>query len=392
MRYSFKAYTELGEGVKAKLEADSLEEAKELIEEKGLYLVSLSKSFVTLKNPFKKPDILLFTEQMTQLLKTQIPLIESLSLMQLQWTKNPLGYLLHKIKKAVESGRSLYQALELFPHFFDPFYCRIVQMGEKTAQLPLAFFHLTQELKQKKSQQKKIRAAFSYPAVLFFFCLLLIFLSFFYLLPSLENLFEGRSSSPLTRALFSLSHHLKAYKSLYLSFFILLALFGKKIGRLKTIRQQVHRLCLKLFWMKSFYITQFLYQFSKSLALLLRAKVPLLESLELCQNLSHHDFFQVFVKRCMKRVEEGYSLSEVMKNETWLTPLFPTLVAVGEKSGQLDESFEQLAKHFEDELHEQINKGIALLSPLLLLMMGLLIGILALGILLPLTDFQALVI
>ncbi len=392
MIFSFKAYTKEGAKIKSRLKAETLEEAKKIIEEKGLYLISLAQEFFIFKNPFKKPDILLFTEQMSRLLKTQIPLLECFKIMQIEWAKDPLGDVLYKLKKSLEGGESLHQSLEKLGDVFDSFYCRIVEMGEKTAQLPLTFQHLAKEWKAKNQLKKKILSAFSYPLVLFFFSLLLIYLSFFYLIPSLEELFESKASSALTHHLFSISHHLKRFRLTYL-----IGLFGmpfilKKLTQHPFLRKKIGLWSLKIPFLKHFYITQFLHQLSKSLALLLQANVPLLDSFKLCKNLSNHSFFQRFLANCIYKVQGGYSLSDAMQSEMWLPPLWLTLIAVGEESGQLEESFSQLSEHLEEQLKDQISKAIALLSPFLLLMMGILIGMLALGILIPLTDFQSLAI
>ncbi|MCH9634248.1 MAG: Type II secretion system protein F [Chlamydiae bacterium] len=390
--YSFRAYNDQGQTYRAKLEAPSLLDAKKQLIEKGIQLIQINpcKYVKVHKPPFT--SLLSFTRELLQLIEAGLPLFQSINLLKEQFSNDKIADILFSISESLESGSSFSATLDKHPRSFSTFYRTLIQVGEKSGQLDHALKRIVQDYERQEKLKKQVRAALLYPSILLIFCIILIHIMILYIVPSLENLFEGSSNRGLTQTVIAWSHHLKKWEAAYLlsagSAFIVL----KWKLRQAKVKSKLDTLFLKIPLLKPFLLDLALSKFCSTMEVLLKGGVPLLESLSQSKQILSNQVLKEIISEIECKIESGHSLSEEFQKQ----PLFPKIlchiIKVGESSGELIKSFERLASIYEASVEKKLSKLMTLLSPLILLIMGLLIGTIMLGILIPLTDINSLAI
>ncbi len=164
--------------------------------------------------------------------------------------------------------------------------------------------------------------------------------------------------------------------------------------RLKSnqLKPHIDLLLLKLPFVKSLILDLSLSKFSSTMEMLLKGGVPLLESLNLAKGLLSNLVIKKIIHLAEKKIEEGEKLSEELQKQPLFPPLFSHILKIGEASGELSQSFGKLATMYEESVEKKLSKLMTLLSPIILLIMGVVIGAIMLGILIPLTDINSIAI
>lgn len=388
--FSYKAYSDKGRYYKAKFEAPSLLEAKRLLIEQGIQLLQIKENKISKQPKVPLSTILHFTEELSQLLDAGLPLFESLTLLKEQFAREAFSDILYSLTQSLESGSSFSKALSNYPKCFSPLYCSLVQVGEESGYLDQALKKIIRDYERQNKLKKKVQAALIYPSILLFFCMILIHLMMFYIVPSLENLFDPANSIKFTQLVIAISHHLKKWEWIYIALSTVSFLLIKWKIKDPKFKPHLDACLLKAPLLKAFILDLALSKFSSTMSMLLNGGVPLLESLLLCKNLVHNQVVCKSIKELIHKIESGEKLSTELKRDPLFPPLFSRIVIIGEGTGELPKSFEKLASHYEESVEKKLSKLMTLLSPLILLIMGVIIGAVMLGILIPLTDINSL--
>lgn len=336
-----------------------------------------------------RKELLFFTQDLSQFLQAGLPLYESLLALEErhQNTKNHpfFLYLCNQIKQ----GKALSQILKDFPKSFDIIYISMVGAAEKSGKLAEIFKELSIMISKSDSFRKKITAALTYPIFLVTFCCIVLYGLFFFLIPSMQELLQGRDLHPITEVILQMSHFLQEYKSLLgiglLSTAIaIFCFFRSDIGRLNW-----QRLSLHIPFVKTLITESVIVRFCHTLSVLLNSNVPLIESLDYSKRVMNHSIFESVIDKVETSIIEGNKLStEISKSK-----LFPTMairmIEVGEQIGNMGEMLQNIAGVYEKNLDRTLQKITVLLQPILLLFLGIVVGTILLSVLLPLTDMSS---
>ncbi len=390
--FSFKAYNDQGRAYQSKLEAPSIQEAKKLLIEKGVQLVQITQKKHSKARSVPLSSVLNFTRELLQLIEAGLPLFESLSLLKEQFAQDRISDVILSLSESLESGSSLSSSLAKFPKCFSSFYCTLIQVGEQSGHLDQALRQIVREYERQHKLKKQVTSTLLYPSILLVFCFILIHLMILYIVPSLENLFEGSSNHGLTQTIISLSHHLKRWEGVYLISGAMTAWLLRWRLKSNQLKPHIDLLLLKLPLVKSLILDLSLSKFSSTMEMLLKGGVPLLESLNLAKGLVSNLVIKKIIHLAEKKIEEGEKLSEELQKQPHFPPLFSHILKIGETSGELSQSFGRLATVYEESVEKKLSKLMTLLSPIILLIMGVIIGAIMLGILIPLTDINSIAI
>jgi general secretion pathway protein F/type IV pilus assembly protein PilC len=229
----------------------------------------------------------------------------------------------------------------------------------------------------------------AYPAFLAVFCLFLVLGLLFFVIPSLETLFEDRQLHPLTHTVLLLSHTLRTYGIHVLS----VLLFGGS-GLIMLLRGQkarilLSKICLKIPIIKTLTITAALVRFFRTGSLLLRGGVPLLKAIHLARTATKNRAIETIIARGEEKIGEGKLFSEQLENQSLIPPMVPRMIAIAEETGTMATMMRSIADIHEEELEKDLSQLTAFLQPALLLLLGLVVGVVLLSILLPLTDVNS---
>ena len=295
---------------------------------------------------------------------------------------------LRQIKQQLLAGHPLHASLRVLPAWYDVFAARLLYLGEQTGKLDIILTTLADYYENKQILQRKIRHALFYPGLILSAALLLMLCLFIFVIPAFAALFHD---SPvrlpwLTRTMFVaaalLNQHLMLAAVTFVALIIATFVLHQRGKLTSVLTRQIQRLpplhecCLTLGWVR----------FTRHLSLAIQAGVPILDALQLTAGLCSHQDIASGIRQLRAAVSAGSALHTAMQ----ALPVFPVLiqqmVKVGEESGRLDALLAKTAGLLEAELENRIARLTALLEPLIMSILGVLIGGLVIGIYLPLFN------
>lgn len=375
-----------------RVQAHSTEEALEKARLEGVTILSLQPSktlfsfLKTSKKDFSKESLILFTTQLSQLLDAGLPLYESLLSLIEQYKKDPFAPIIENLAHSIREGASFSKALRNHPKSFSPLYISLVEAGEHVGSLSTSLEKLTDLLARQQKLKKQLITALIYPTILITFSFGLIALLLSYVVPSLENLFEGRPIHAYTQSVFALSHFLRDYWIGILFFLSSLSgffVYSLKIPRFKRL---LHHFSLKIPLLNTLLIHIALSRFCRTMGTLLEGGVSIIKALKIARCVIQQPDIEEVIKNAQNQIIEGSMLSKELAK----SPLIPTMVvrmlAVGEEGGHAAQMHKKIASLYEEEVEKVIERLMTLIQPLILVIIGAIVGFIMLAILLPLTD------
>ena len=368
--YRYQAIGEKGKKVSGTVDADSLQDAKLKLIRRQIALIRLEllqEKDIGVK--LKKKELLALTREMTRLLQAGIPLFETLSALEEKYRGQKMHTLLLDLCDQVRGGRSFSDALMRHKKVFDILFTAMVSNAEKTGTLAQALEDISLLLSRQIHMQKQLLSALLYPCLLGTFCLVVLSSLLFFVIPSLKELFDERNLHPFTRIVFATSEFACKAKGYLL--FALLSLVGGGIYLIAFPKgkKTAARIASHLPWIKTILAKIAFVRFC-------RASATLLEKV---------------VMQAEVKLSEGQPLHAPFQNHPLIPPLVPRMMAIAQQGGRLPYMMQQIAQIYEEELETLLAHFTAMAQPILLLVLGGIIGFVLLSVLLPLTDVSSFV-
>ncbi len=404
--FEYVALDEKGRQRKGFIDAPGIAAARQKLREENVYPVEINQAAdrketalsgalkINLWQRVSTKDVSVFTRQLSTLLGSGIPLVPSLSVLIAQ-TKNPLlKQTLAQIREQVNEGKSLTEGLLNFPRIFPSFYVNMVRAGESSGTINLVLERLADFSENQQAMMSKIRAALAYPIIMLFIGSGVIFLLMAFVVPKITGIFtDMHQTLPLiTVVLIGVSNFLKSF------WWLILILVAAAIAALKYVttgteagRRMWDSAKLKIPVWGQVNLKIAIARFCRTLATLLQSGVPLLSSMEIVRNVVNNILIGEAINEASKDVEEGKGLSGPLTQSGLFPPLVTEMVAVGEQTGTLEKMLNRVATAYETEAQSDIMVMTSLLEPLMILVMGLVVGFIVISILLPIFEMNQLV-
>lgn len=358
------------------------------IEEEGLARTRTARE-VDFRRIFERvttQEIALLTRQLATLLRSGVPLVEGLSALIEQIEKPRLNSALTQIRDKVNEGTSLAQALEAHPKIFPSIYASMVAAGESSGTLDTVLERLADHLDAAASLRGKVAGALAYPAFLVLFGVAVLSLLMGVVVPKVTAIFEGFDAVLpwYTRTLIFVSHAFGSY-----GWLMLLAIGGVVYGVRRRLATPQGRLnwderLLRYPLIGPLVRMVAIARFARTLSTLLSSGVPLLTALDITKNVLGNAELMRVVEEARASIREGESIAAPLKRSGRFPPIVTHMIAIGERSGQLEHMLQHVAVAYEQQIDVRLNALTSLLGPLMIVVMGVLAGSVALCILLPL--------
>ena len=336
-------------------------------------------------------DLMLFCRQMHTLLKAGVPIVRGLAGLQ-ESAQNPtLRKALGEVRESLESGRELSLSLRLRPAVFTHFMVSLVRVGELTGRLDEVFLHLYEFFAFEKKMREDIKAALRYPMIVILALAVAMFIVNLFVIPAFSKIFASfKIQLPLmTRILMGTSELFVAYWPLMIVALVAAVLglrlyVGTPAGRyrwdglklrLPVVGELVHKATLA--------------RFARSFALSGKSGVPIVQALAVVANVVDNAYLESRILQMRDGIERGESILRTAVATGVFNPVVLQMVAVGEETGEIDALMTEIADMYEREVTLEVEGLTAKLEPILLVVMGVLVLILALGVFLPMWDLAA---
>ncbi|BAE80840.1 general secretion pathway protein F [Chlamydia felis Fe/C-56] len=367
------------------LDAIHLQEAKEKLAQQGVQLLSI-REVAPRRVRVKNNELIVFSKQMLLLLRSGLPLYESLSSLRDQYQGQAMSGLLTAFMENLRSGGALSQAMAAYPDIFDNFYRSAILAGESVGNLEGCLQNIIVVLEEREQMSKKLTAALSYPIVLLVFSLAVVLFFLTGVIPSLKETFENMEPNTLTSIVFSLSDFVCKYK--YLLFGILVSgITSIVITRRKLFwKKWFEKILFSLPGARNFFIKLGFSRFCSVVSAILRGGGTLIEGLELGCGAVPYDTLREDMKQMIHAVVEGSSLSKELAKRPWVPKLALGMVSLGEESGELSEVLGHVAHIYNEDTQKTLTWITSWCQPVILVFLGGIIGIIMLAILIPLTS------
>lgn len=387
--FQYLAMDESGKKIKGIIDAESKEEAELLFHKKNIVLTQLELFSKVSKTKLSKKEILSFTDELSKLLQASLPLYDALTALKDKYENHKIYPLILDLSDQIKRGANFSQALSRYPDIFDFIYCSMVANSEKTGTLIQALEELVKIMQRGQNLRKKLTGALLYPAILSVFCFVVIFSLLFFVVPSLFDLFEGRSLHPLTKIVFVVSKFANAYKLYLFIFFLALLIVTFVAIYVKKVRDSLLKVILLLPGIRNLMVQVSLIRFSRSFSVLLSTGISYVEALKLAKEVMKHPILEEDVSYAEKKIVEGEKLSSSLKIRGNIPVLVIRMLEIAEESAKTPEMLNHIAKIYEDELDKSLTQLTGVLQPLLLLVLGVVVGFVVLSVLIPLTDVSS---
>lgn len=384
------------EKVSGVLEARSQPQAIAMIEEDGLFPISIEElksdsAALAALGPrhIRLEDLTVFTRQFSNLIESGLTITQALNVLIQQTANHSLKNIVGKIQEQIKDGATLSDALSLYPKQFSQFYCAVIRAGEISGALEIVLSRLADFSEQEEKIRSDVVSALTYPALILAVGLITIYALLTFVVPKLTTMFEEMEQVlPLpTQMLISISGVFKTYWWLML---LSIAIIFFIIKRPKSNEENLFwdRLKLKLPLIGRIIQKSEMAHFVRTLSLLLESGVSMLVSLEAVSYTVTNTAIKAEVRKIAQEIKDGASLSSALKDSVYFPIYASNIVSVGEEAGTLEKSLKRIAISYEQELTRIMRTLTTLLEPIMILAMGLVVAFIVAAMLLPIFEIN----
>ncbi len=333
-------------------------------------------------------DILLFTRQLYTLLKAGVPIMRALAGLQDSSQNGAMKAMLGQVRESLDSGREFSVSLARHPKVFSNFYLSMVRVGEMTGRLEEIFLRLFDHMEFERFMREQVKSALRYPSFVVMAMAVALFVVNIWVIPTFAKVFQGFNAELpiLTRALIGFSDFTVAWWHVITGGVVAAALGFRTWVGTTAGRYWWDKLKMNIPIAGKIVRKATLARFARSFALAMRSGVPVIQALTTVAQTVDNAFIAEKVERMRDGVERGESILRSALNSGAFTPVVLQMIAVGEESGSLDEMMEEIAGMYQSEVEYELKTLSQQIEPILIVMLGILVLILALGIFLPIWD------
>lgn len=336
-------------------------------------------------------EITRFTRQMAGLLKAGVPILRALTTVASQGSSLRFARLVDALADAIRNGGTLSSAMASHPRQFPAVYVSMVRAGESAGALERVLLRLAEEREHDEEQRRRVQAAIAYPALLVVVGIVTVFVLLAYFMPRIAVMFEGWARLPLpTRLLMSVSGWVAEYRMAILLAVAMPLILLHRVSRSEKGRLMLDRWVLRMPLAGQFVLISEIARFARTLALLIKAGVAIAPALELASDTVRNLALRAELESVREStVKQGRAFSEGLMRASVFPPFLTTMTAVGEQSGRIDETLEETAAYYEREIARISKMATALIEPVLILIIGGLVGFIVAAMLLPIFEIGA---
>ncbi|WP_207883480.1 type II secretion system F family protein [Pseudomonas sp. 30_B] len=378
-----------GGKIKGELSGTSMALVKAQLRKQGINPIKVRKKGMSLLSQGKKikpMDIALFTRQMATMMSSGVPLLQSFDIIGEGFDNPNMRKLVEEIKQEVAAGNSLANSLRKKPLYFDDLYCNLVDAGEQAGALETLLDRVATYKEKTESLKAKIKKAMTYPIAVVVVAVIVSAILLIKVVPQFQSVFAnfGAELPAFTRFVISISEMLQQWW-----FIVLIAMFASAFAfreayrRSEKFRDRLDRLVLKLPIVGDILYKSSVARYARTLSTTFAAGVPLVEALDSVSGATGNVVFRNAVNRIKQDVSSGTQLNFSMRT----TGVFPSMAiqmaAIGEESGSLDAMLDKVASYYEEEVDNAVDNLTTLMEPMIMAVLGVLVGGLIIAMYLP---------
>lgn len=362
--------------------------AKTALKEQGVTVTSIKpkSNGLGFGGGVKNQDISIFSRQLATMMRAGIPLIQSFDMVADNVDKPKMKELILKIKIDIEGGTTFSEALRKHPLYFDNLFCSLIEAGEKSGALEAMLERIAVYKEKSEFLKMKIKKAVKYPITVIIAAVIVSTILLVKVIPIFKDLFEsfGSELPAYTQMVVDISTLVRAFW-VYALVGAVATLFAIRHShrKYKGFRDAVDRFTLKMPIFGDLMYKAIIARFSRTLATTLSAGVPLIEALDSAGKATGNVVYQETIEDIIDDVTSGQKLNFAMRTSTQFPNMASQMIAIGEESGSMDEMLDKVASFYEAEVDNSVDGLTAMLEPLIMSVLGIMVGGLVIAMYLP---------
>jgi type IV pilus assembly protein PilC len=341
----------------------------------------------------KTKDVVIFTRQFATMIDAGLPLIMGLDVLAKGHDNKAMRTTLASVREHVSSGGTLAEGLALAPKAFDDLYVNMVAAGETGGILDIILDRLAAYLEKMDSLRRQVKTAMIYPAVVVSAAVIVTTILLVFVIPTFADMFKdfGAALPAPTRLVMSISDFMVKYYAVIFTTMALFFYFSRRFMRTERGKEVMHPLMLKLPVFGDIIRKVAVARFARTLGTMMSSGVPILDALHICSRTAGNKVVEKEVNRVRASISEGKSIAEPLQNSAIFPSMVVQMIAVGESTGALDAMLGKVADFYEDEVENAVTAMKQLIEPLMILILGTIIGGLVVAMYLPIFKLGSVV-
>ncbi len=391
--YRYSAMDTSGRNVNGTLEADSLELVRAKLADLSYHILTIreTKGRAGLQDWFtgiqrvKLRDLVMFSRQFATMIDAGLSVVKCLDILQKQ-TRNPkMKDVIGDVKRDVGGGMSLTEALQKHPRIFSPLYVNMIRSAEAGGLLDQVLDRLSTFLEKEQETRNKIKAAMTYPAVVFCFALLMLVALLFFVLPKFKGIFEtmGLELPLTTRLLLNSSEYMRTYWYIALVLLAGTVVLVKTLARTEKGKHAIDAAKLRLPVFGDLILKTAVSRFARTFGTLISSGVPVLRALEIVADTAGNRVISDTVVRARISIKEGEKISTPLFGSKIFPVMVTQMIAVGEETGRLDQMLVKVSNFYDEEVDATLKALTSLIEPLMIVGLGFIVGFIAVSVISP---------
>lgn len=397
--FNYKAKDQEGIMRKGVVEAVSIIKASELLHGNGMLVLSLEpeaepfelEKYFPFLGRVSTKELVLFSRQLSTLINAKVPIIEAMEILVHQVSSHRLKTVIRTITDDIEGGKSLSEAISVYPNIFSSLYVNLIKAGELSGTIDAALLYLADQQEKDYALVSKVRGAMTYPVFIITAMVIVGILMFVFVLPQLISVLkEAGAQLPLTtRILIFVTETLQKYWGVLLGL-----LFGVIFGSQIYIRSKGGRLVwditkLKLPIAGKLLEKIYMNRFARNLSTLIAGGIPIVTALHTVAGIVGNSVYKQIVEEAASEVETGKSIASVFAEKAEVPIIVSQMIKIGEQTGSLDEILKKLANFYDKEVENMLSTLTTLIEPIVMILLGFGVAIMVAGILLPIYNLAS---
>lgn len=370
---------------------------KVYMKEQGYYLVDYKvipekrhNSFFTLSFSVKRKEVVLFLRQFSVMINSGVSVDDTLNTLRMQNFSKGFKEVLDNIYSDVLSGNLLSDAFRVHPEVFPNFFCNMVEIGELSGSLDTVLSSMADYYENEETIKSKARSSLAYPIVLEVLIIAVILFMIYFILPEFEGLFsefEGEIP-PISKTVFSIGAFLRNNMLIILGVIAFLVLFTILFFKTKPGKKVKSFLALHLPVIGKVNHAVITSRFSRTFAILLKSGMNITDCMNNLVNVIGNVIYKEKFIGAIEEIRRGKTIARSLTNAKVFNPILVRMIDVGEKSGNLEEVLNSTTVFFDNEVDSSINKAIALLEPITIIILGFIVAVVLLSIYIPMIELM----
>ncbi len=400
--FEYKGLNKAGKNVRGIIDSDNLRNARTKLKKDGIFVTTISDKQKTTQSNNKKrrgggatgksvnvKDLSLMTRQLATLIKANIPLVDALTALSEQVDNPVLQEAITDCKNMVNEGSPFYKALGKYPNIFNVIFISMCEAGEMSGTLDVILIRLAEFTESQNELQSKVKGALVYPVMMFVVTMGLLSFLFIFVIPKMVAVFESFPDI-----------HLPWYSSVIIDFsgimvnywYIIFGIIGfiyftfMNWKKTPSGHKQWDAISLKLPLFGEMNRMVAVARFTRTLSTLLTGGVPMLNALGIVRNVVDNDVLAQAIDEARSNISEGENIASPLKRSNQFPPLVIHMVSTGEKTGELENMLIQVADIYDFQVRNKVDSMTGLMGPLVLIVMGLVIGVIVFAIMVPMFE------